>query len=259
LVDLDECSDEDECQHIAQSGYALTAHGKRPRNAVSKTQSDCGDSFQPVKRIRLEKSHEGGEEDVSMGGTELTPHIAPTTPSFVGDEDLLLSDQDEDESRVLASLEQEEEDIMFDDGVMLDSDSAVDRDAVVDNIDDKLRLQEESSGKVLFQNSSQRSHDSPATPIGNVLVPNSSQSSTTSLPTGHNSSPASPALKATVLGPLQDVEEDLFAQLPEITPDMTRAMDALEASDTLRRLSAKNMPREDRAAKFLVIPFVTYL
>jgi hypothetical protein len=58
---------------------------------------------------------------------------------------------------------------------------------------------------------------------------------------------------------LQDVEEDLFAELPEITPDMTRAMDTLEASHTLRRLSAKNMPRKDRAAKFLVIPFVTYL
>ncbi|KAG2746859.1 hypothetical protein P692DRAFT_20875981 [Suillus brevipes Sb2] len=74
---------------------------------------------------------------------------------------------------------------------------------------------------------------------------------TPSRPTGHNSSPASPALKATGLGPLQDVEEDLFAQLPEITPDMTTAIDTLETSHTLRRLSAKNMPHKDRVAKFL--------
>jgi superfamily II DNA helicase RecQ len=140
LVDLDESSDEDEYRHTAQSGHALTVLGKRPCNAGSKIQSDYGDIFQPSKRIRLEKSHEGGEADVSLGDTELPPHISPTTPSFVEDEDLLLSDQDEDESRVLASLEQEEEDIMFDDDVMLDSDSVVGRDAVVNNVDDKLQL-----------------------------------------------------------------------------------------------------------------------
>jgi hypothetical protein len=95
--------------------------------------------------------------------------------------------------------------------------------------------------------------------IGNVLVPNSSQTSKHSCSPRPNPSPASLALKATGLGTLQDGEEDFFAQLPEITPDMTRAMDAIEASDTLHRLSAKNVPRKDRAAKFLVIPFVLYL
>ncbi|KAG1846986.1 hypothetical protein DFJ58DRAFT_843305 [Suillus subalutaceus] len=118
LVDLDESGDENESQHQheVQTGHALTARGKRARNSGPTAQSECGDDFQPPKRIRLEKSYEGGEEDAPTGTAELPdfgegPQSASATPSFLED---LLSDQDEDEYSVLASLEEEEEDVMFD-------------------------------------------------------------------------------------------------------------------------------------------------
>ncbi|KAG2045542.1 P-loop containing nucleoside triphosphate hydrolase protein [Suillus hirtellus] len=50
----------------------------------------------------------------------------------------------------------------------------------------------------------------------------------------------------------RETEEDFFAQLPDITPEMTRAIDTFEASDTTRSPSSKKaLLRKDRAAKFL--------
>lgn len=100
----------------------------------------------------------------------------------------------------------------------------------------------ESRGNILVPSSSPQCA-SPATSIGNIVVP-----STCRMPTP-DISISSP-----------ETEEDFFAQLPDITPEMTRAIDTIEASDTTRSPSSKKALRKDRAAKFLVIiPFIAYL